>query len=402
MIISTNQKATKKYTKTHNKRLILKTIYDQVEISRASIARITHLTRPTVSSAVAELIDDGLVEEVGQGPSKGGKRPTLLSVVDDSRHLIGIDLANSEFRGGLLDLRGTILHRFSVPVDDTNGQAALELVYQLIDHLVAASSSPLLGIGIGTPGLIDARQGVVRQAVNLDWQELPLQNLLEQRYDLPVYIANDSHVAALGEYTFGSGPETPYPNLIVVKVGRGVSAGIVLNGHLHYGDGSGAGEIGHVAVVDNGELCACGQYGCLETIVSSRAIVKRAREIAQNSPNSRLHQFAAAPAEITTDVVLQAFAAGDEALQAVITDVGRYLGVAVANLVGSLNIQHILIAGSVARFGEPLLEPLRQTMRQRAMALLVNETQVGLSRLGQDIVIQGAASLLLSHELGLV
>lgn len=399
-MLATRKKVTRKQTKTHNKHLVLKTIYDEGAISRASVARATHLTRPTVSSTVAELIEAGLIAEVGQGPSQGGKPPILLSVVDDSRHLIGIDLANSEFRGAVLDLRGTILHRFSLPVADHNGDAALNLVYQLIDQLVAASTRPILGIGMGTPGLMDARQGIVRQAVNLDWQDLPLRDLLSKRYDVPVYIANDSHVAALGEYTFGAGREMA--NLIVLKVGRGVSAGIVLNSQLHYGDGSGAGEIGHVVVVENGERCLCGQQGCLETVTSSRAIIEQAKTLARKNPHSALHHFVTSPEAITTNTVLQAVEAGDADLQRVIVEVGRYLGIAVANLVGILNIQHILIAGSVARFGEDLLEPLRQEMGRRAMTILVNETHVGLSSLGQDIVLQGAAALLLSHELGLV
>ncbi len=394
------KKATRQQTKTHNKRLILKTIYAQGPISRAGIARLTHLTRTTVSDAVAELMKDGLVEEIGQGPSQGGKPPILLSVIDDSRHLIGIDLANSEFRGGVINLRGKIMRRCNLPVNDRNGQAALELAYQLIDELVAATSSPLLGIGIGTPGLMDARRGLVRKAVNLDWQDLPLRDLLEARYNLPVYIANDSQVATLGEYTFGCGQDIS--NMVVVKVGRGIGAGIVLNGRLHYGDGSGAGEIGHVTVVEGGERCRCGHFGCLETVASSRAIVRRARAIARSDPHSTLHQFATSPEAINTGIVLQAFEAGDEALQQLIEEVGCYLGIAVANLVGVLNIQRILIGGSVARFGEPLLEPIRREIKQRSLATLADETHIEVTRLGIDIVLLGAAALLLTHELGLV
>lgn len=393
------KKATPQQTKAHNSRLILKTIYDAGQISRADVARLTGLTRTTVSDAVAELMQDGLVAEIGQGLSAGGKPPTLLSVVDDSRYLIGIDLADSEFRGAGINLRGKIKHRLSLPIYDRNGDAALALVYELIDRLVAAADSPILGIGIGTPGLMDARRGVVRTAVNLDWQNLPLGDLLEGRYSLPVYIANDSQVAALAEYTFGDSKGVS--NLIVVKAGRGTSAGIVLNGHLHYGDGFGAGEIGHVAVVENGELCRCGHYGCLETVVSSRAVVKRAQAIAKSDPHSTLHQFVTTPEEINTDIVLQAFEAGDEALQQVITEVGHYLGIAVANLVGALNVQRIVIAGDLAHFGRGLLEPIAQEMRQRSLAALADETRVEATGLGTDIVILGAAALLLTQELGL-
>lgn len=396
------KKATRQQTKSHNQGLVLKTIYHQGKVSRADIARLTRLTRTTVSSLVAEIMDASLVEEVGYEPSTGGKPATLLSVIDDSRHLIGIDLGNSEFRGAVLDLRGRIKHRFNLPVNNRSGAAALDLAYQLIDKLVSSAASPLVGIGLGTPGLIDAEQGVVRQAVNLDWRDLPLRNLLETRYNVPVYIANDSQVAALGEYTFGQSLTDSSNNLIVVKVGRGIGAGIVINGLLFHGDGFGAGEIGHVMVAERGELCRCGHYGCLETVASSQAIIKRASLIAQNDPHSTLRQFAPPPDAITTDTLLQAFAGGDPALQEVIAEVGYYLGIAIANLVGTLNIRRIVIAGTVAQFGQALLQPIQREIKQRSMEMLAQETQLETSQLGQDIVIQGAAALLLTQELGLV
>lgn len=396
------KKATREFTKTHNSTLVLKTIYQQGQVSRAEIARLTHLTRTTVSSLVAEIIEEGLVEEVGYQPSRGGKPGTLLGIIDDSRHLIGIDLANSEFRGAVLNLRGRVRHAAGLPVNNQNGEAALELVYRLVDELVAAAGSPLLGIGIGTPGLMDARRGVVRRAVNLDWQDLPLRDLLAARYKVPVYIANDSQVAALGEYTFGSSSNTAGANLVVVKVGRGVGSGIVINGNLFYGDGFGAGEIGHVVVVENGDRCRCGHFGCLETVVSSQAIIRQAQAIAQQHPGSLLNQLAGHPSRINTDIVLQAFSAGDSALQEMVARAGRYLGIAVANLVGVLNIQRVVIAGSMARFGETLLAPIRQEMQRRSMETLASDTRVETSTLGQDIVIQGAAALLLANELGIV
>ena len=159
------QKATRKQTRVHNSNLVLRTIYVRGQISRADIARETRLTRPTVSAMVTDLMGKGLIEEVGRGPSAGGKRPILLSVVDDSYHLIGIDLASDEFRGAVVNLRGKVRHRVHLPLLDRDGDVALSLVYELSDELIEATNSPLLGIGIGTPGLMDPIHGVVRQAV---------------------------------------------------------------------------------------------------------------------------------------------------------------------------------------------------------------------------------------------
>ena len=394
------KKATRELTKVHNQRLILRTIYQEKQISRADLARATHLTKTTVSSIVSELISENLVEETGRGPSVGGKPPVLLGMIDDARHLIGLDLANSEFRGAVFDLRGKVLHNVSIPLKPDNGRLALDLVYELTDALLAEVTSPLLGIGIGSPGLINARDGVIRQAVNLDWEDLPLRDLLQSRYSVPVYLANDSHAAALGEYTFG--PDRGTENLVVVKVGRGTSAGIVLNGRLHYGDGSGAGEIGHVRVVENGKLCLCGHTGCLETVASSRAIIEKAEQVFIEDPQSILHKYAETKGAINTDVILQAFLDGDAKIFQIVEEVGGHLGYAVANLIGVLNIQTLIIAGSLARFGQPLVDVISQEMKRSAMAALADETNVHVSELGLDVVMLGAASLLLSNELGVV
>ncbi len=397
--MSAAEKATREHTKVHNKRLIFKTIYDQGEVSRVDIARQTSLTRTTVSSNVSELIDEGLVQEVGFGTSVGGKPPTLLSLVDDARHVIGLDLSSSQLRGALVNLRGVVRHQVSVPLAGRQGSAALELVDQLIESLVAKTNQPLLGIGIGAPGIIDAAQGTVRQAVNLDWYDVPLRERLAKRYRLPVYVANDSHVAAIAEYTFGQHKQAP--NLAVVKVGRGIGMGIVLNGQLFYGDGGGAGEIGHIVVVDNGTLCRCGNFGCLETIASSRAIVDQARMSARYEARSSLNQTEVSLDDLELEHVIAAWRAGDPTIAPIVSNAGRSLGIALAYIVGALNIRHIIITGTVAAFDQALLEPLRAQLDRRALRTLVEQTQIERSTLGQDIVILGAAALLLAHELGL-
>lgn len=393
------QKATRKQTRFYNSRLVLKTIYDHGQISRAEIARLTGLTRTTVSEVVAGLMHEGLIEEVGYGLSACGKPPILLSMRDDARHLIGVDLASGEFRGAVVNLRGEICHRVNLPLQDQDGDKALALVYQLIDELIAAAESPLLGIGIGTPGLMDPVNGVVRRAVNLDWQDLPLRTLLRKRYGLPAYVANDCQVAAMAEYTFGS--DKGVDNLVVVKVGHGIGAGIVLNGRLFHGDTFGAGEIGHIAVVENGSRCRCGNRGCLETVAGEKAIIQRAQAIAQANPQSLLHRLANDPNEITIPIICQAADAGDEAVQQMILDVGRYLGGAIANLVSVLSVRHILIAGGVTCFGQAWLNVVKTEMVKRSLAMVAGETEVKMSSMGQDIVILGASALVLAHELGL-
>ncbi|HQE91579.1 MAG TPA: ROK family transcriptional regulator [Anaerolineae bacterium] len=393
------KKATHEQTRLHNTRLVFSTIYEHGEISRAEIARVTRLTRPTVSDVVADLMMQGLVEEVGHAPSTGGKRAILLRINADSRCLIGIDLAREDFRGALINLHGEIQQRVSLPLEGRDGAAALELIYELIDTLVKAARSPLLGIGIGTPGLVDAVNGVIYQAVNLNWRDVHLRSLLQERYHLPVYMANDCQVAALGEYTFGDSSSTR--DLVVIHVGKGVGAGIVLNGQLFHGNPLGAGEIGHVTVVEDGERCQCGNRGCLETVTNSRAIVRQAQALAQQMPQSILNQLAPHPDDITFETVCEAFAEGDEAAREVIRRIGQYLGAAAANLVVVLGGCRILLAGRITCFGQFLLDTVREEMNQRALTSLSQISEIGFVSMSADIILLGAAALLLHEELGL-
>jgi glucokinase-like ROK family protein len=393
------KKATHQQTKTHNSRLVLGTIYDQGKISRAGIARVTHLTRATVSDAVADLIRRGLVTEVGRGPSAGGKSPILLSVDRDAQHLIGVDLAAGEFRGAVVDFRGEIRHAISLPLGNRTGQAALALAFQLVDALTAATQRPIAGIGIGTPGLFDTVNGVVRRAVNVGWENLPLGDLLQARYHLPVCVINDCQATALAEYMFGAGQDAG--NLVVLRVGHGIGAGVVLDGQLFQGDGFGAGEVGHVVVVEDGLPCRCGNFGCLETVASSAAIVQRAELLARAAPDSRLHRQAVDGVPLGLTDVVDAFRAGDDPARQVVAETGRYLGMAAANLVATLNIHRILVAGSVTQFGHTLVEAIQREMLSRALPILARDTQLGLASLGPDGVILGTSALLLTREFGL-
>jgi DNA-binding Lrp family transcriptional regulator len=251
------EKPVPRRARVRNTQLILKTIYGNGPISRAEVARVTNLTPPTVSDVVASLIETGLVEEVGLAPSSSGRRAILLKVVDDSRQLVGVDLSREDFRGALANLRGQITHRVDLPLQGRDGDAALEMVYDLVDTLIETAHKPLLGIGIGAPGLVDAANGVLQQSVNLNWRYIAFRNLLEKRYNLSVYMANDSQVGALAMYTFGKRYEDDLP-LVVINLGWGVGAGIIIDGRLLHGSPVGAGEIGHITVVSGGDQCACG------------------------------------------------------------------------------------------------------------------------------------------------
>jgi len=393
------KKATRQHTRDHNTRLVLQTIYESGEISRADLARITHLTRTTVSEVVNDLMDQGLVNEVGQGPARVGRTPTLLSVVDQSRHMVAINVTVTELQGAVVNLRGGIEHQASISLAEQDGGTVLAQLYPFIDRLVGAASGRLLGIGISTPGLIDPINGIVRQAVAFGWQNLPLRSLVQTRYHLPVYVANDSHTVALAEYMFGRNRHAT--NLVAIKVGYGIGAGIVLHGQLFTGDLYGAGELGHMVVEENGLPCKCGNTGCLETVANIPAIVHRVQLLVESNPNSLLHTIAADPAAITFDMILQAFLAGDQTVRQMVLVIGRYLGIGVANLITTLGIRHVVITGRVAPFGQVLRDAIHQEVSRRVLPTLSQGLEIEVVAQGPHTILLGTAALLLTNEVGL-
>jgi predicted NBD/HSP70 family sugar kinase len=354
------------HARGHNRSLVLQTLYRD-QVSRADIARETGLTRVTVSDLVAELIAEGLVIEAGQREdSRPGKPATLLDINRRAFQILGVDLSESgTFRGAVLDLDGAILHREQLAIDGAIGEDATALVIRLTESLVAAATLPILGLGVGSPGVVDLA-GVVLTAPNLGWAGVALQGILESRFGIPVVVANDANAAALAEHSFGDADS----DMMLIKVGAGVGAGLLLDGVPLFGSRFAAGEIGHVVVgTDGGAECVCGKYGCLETWLAT----------------PRLDRALAEPG---ADRV------------AVLTEAGQRLGIALAPVVGALNLAEVVLAGPTHLLDGALASATIDTLRKRTMAQFHGDLTLRMSTLGQDIVMRGAAVMVLSARLG--
>jgi len=372
-LLRPSAKSLPEHARGHNRSLVLQTLYRSGTLSRADLARSTGLTRVTISDLVADLMDEKLVVEVGQRDgSRPGKPATMLDINRGGFQIIGIDLSDyAVFRGAVLDLDGVVLERAEVPLDGATGAEATAKVVGLAERLVAAASLPLLGIGVGSPGIVDLA-GTVLSAPNLGWPSdgagEPLQETLAATTGLPVIVANDANAAALAEHSFGSA----LSDMMLIKVGHGVGAGLIIGGTALFGSRFAAGEIGHVVVgTDGGEPCACGKIGCLETWVAA----------------PRLDAALAAtddPAERT----------------AILRRAGERLGIALAPVVGALDLAEIVLSGPVELLDGPLAEAAIETLRSRTMAEFHGDLTLRMTALGQDIVMRGAAAMVLSGRLG--
>jgi predicted NBD/HSP70 family sugar kinase len=346
-------------TRRHHRSLILQHLFAEGPASRADLARATGLTRVTVSDLVGGLIADGLLGELGAPAEiKVGKPPTLVGLLADAAHIVALDLSpDDRMTGAVIDLFGQVKSRAEVPHERVTGEEAVSLAVGLAEQLRKSTDRPVLGVGVGTPGVVDGH-GVVLDAHNLKWAGVDLPAIIRRRLDVPVYVANDANTAVLGEYTFGG---TTAADLMLLRIGVGVGAGLVIGGALVEGHSWAAGEIGHVVIDPAGVACACGRTGCMETIVSA--------------PHLR---------------------SADRPLAAV----GTVLGEVLAPVVAALNLHEVVLAGPPDLLDGELREALDATIRQRVMAGSAADLIVRLSPLGDDVVLVGAAVLVLSGELG--
>jgi len=376
-LLRPSAKSLPEHARGHNRSLVLQTLYRSGTLSRADLARSTGLTRVTISDLVADLMDEKLVVEVGQRDgSRPGKPATMLDINRGGFQIIGIDLSDyAVFRGAVLDLDGVVLERAEVPLDGATGAEATAKVVGLAERLVAAASLPLLGIGVGSPGIVDLA-GTVLSAPNLGWPSdgagEPLQETLAATTGLPVIVANDANAAALAEHSFGSA----LSDMMLIKVGHGVGAGLIIGGTALFGSRFAAGEIGHVVVgTDGGEPCACGKIGCLETWLAA----------------PRLDAALAATGDS---------AEGAAERTAILRRAGERLGIALAPVVGALDLAEIVLSGPVELLDGPLAEAAIETLRSRTMAEFHGDLTLRMTALGQDIVMRGAAAMVLSGRLG--
>ncbi|WP_426516178.1 ROK family transcriptional regulator [Diaminobutyricibacter sp. McL0618] len=358
------------HARSHNRSLVLQTLYRSGERSRADIARETGLTRVTISDLVAELLTEGLVVELGQRESaRPGKPAVLLDINRTAYQIIGIDLSeHTTFRGAVLDLDGQILERAEIPLASSTGAEATAKVVSLTEQLVGLATAPILGIGVGSPGVVDL-SGTVLTAANLGWVDEHLQDILQARTGLAVVVANDANVAVLAEHGYGDAAG----DMMLVTIGHGVGAGLLVAGALVYGSRFAAGEIGQVMVGTDLGL-----------------------EVTYNR-DQVLEHWLAVP--LLEQRIQEAEAAGGTS-GPILREAGQRLGIALAPVVGALNLSEIVLSGPTELLDGPLAQATIETLRNRTMAEFHGNLTLRMTTQGQDIVLRGAAVLVLSGQLG--
>jgi len=391
--------------KTHNLQAMLISLLYEGEISRAEIAKRTSLSSATITNLANELIDKKIISEVSpttseaEGKREVGRPQRMLRIIPTARYAIGVHIGVGLFRVAITNLHAEIIDNRIVMFEGKS--SALNVLAQIaveIDGLIADTAidrKKILGVGIGASGLVNHEKGINVLAPRLGWQNVNIREIIQNKLSLPVTVDNNVRTMAIGEAFFGAGRGV---NVMAFVYGRsGVGAGFVVNQQIFRGSGAGAGEIGHTIMVpEGGELCRCGQTGCLETLVTEPVIVQKANEIAQQHPDSLLAQYL--DQDDGTSLIDKIFAAarkGDQVVKNMIESQIRYLGIALANLVNILNPEMILLGGVFAQ-GDDLIRPVAcQVMRETAFCNLGENVVVKPTSFGWRAGVIGAAALAL-------
>lgn len=382
-----------------NRSIVLNLIRQEGSISRSEIAQRTKLSRSAVSNIINSLLEEGLVQHRGTGESNGGRRPIMLNFNYGAASVLGLDVGANHLLAIVTDLEGNTTAEHASPFDIEIGpEKALPIIVKHIHQILkmSPSTSPrVLGIGLGVPGPLDHTTGtVVAPPIMPGWDRFPLKQFLSQEFGMPVLVENDANLGAVAEKWRGAGQG--HQHLAYVKIGTGIGCGLMLDGKIYRGQRGSAGEIGHITITRDGPPCKCGSYGCLESMAAAPALLNRARLAIKAGRATSLIQYNSLD-NITPQEIATAALQGDALARELFEDSGRFIGIALANLINLLNPSIIILGGGVASVGEIITRPIRETIRSRSLLASYEQTEIVVGKLGREAVAMGAATLVLQE-----
>jgi len=325
--------------------------------------------------------------------------------VAEREYVIGIDLGGTNVRAAVSGRDGKILGDAREPSYAMGGfdATAAQILKAAKGAMSAAgvSASQVIGVGMGVPGTIKPKEGLVLWTPNFseDWQGANVVAPIEKELGVPAYIGNDANVAALGEYWFGAGKGVS--SLFMFTLGTGIGTGLVMDGKLWVGASGGAAEFGHQVIMTDGPICGCGKPGCLEALAGQAGIIERAqRKLHQGRDSLLLNMAQGDPTKVTPALIAEAAGKGDQVALETMGETGYYIGIGVANIITGLNVEMIVLGGGVSRAGEVLWAPMTRTIRANTLPHFYEACKITASELGDDVGIMGGIGLALEAARG--
>ena len=365
---------------------VLALLARQGPLSRAEIAAQLELSPAAVTMITRKLLADGLLMAGGPRAPQSGRPSIPLALVPGAAHAIGVQIARDHITTVLTRLDATIVHAATHPFDP-EGPAPLDRLTELIRAEVTAAAAnglPLLGVGVAVPGVVEPETGTLRMSVRLGWTGMPLAALLREALGLPVLVDNDISAVTAAERLYGPGASCS--DFLLVAIGQGIGLGMVLDGAPYRGAAGAAGELGHVPVLPDGPVCDCGNRGCLETQVSTGALLGRARELGVVAPTGELGDLRAAADS------------GAPAAVSLLGGAGELLGRVLAGSVNMLGPQAVVIIGEITPLWPHLAVPFHQSLAAHLIPA-ARETRVDVRAWDECLIARGAAGIVLTAPL---
>jgi glucokinase len=358
-----------------NRSAILEIVRRESPIARTTIARQLDVSLPTVMRIVDKLVEEGFVRPQGETEWSGGRRRPLLEFNADGNVVLGVDMGGTKLYGAISEIDGHIIDEVTMDREGASGEACYVLLTKLIDDLLTRPGlhdRRVRGIGVGAPGITHHQEGIVKWAYALNWKDFPLKARLNDRYKLPITVDNDVNLAALGELWFGAGQNVQ--NMVLITIGAGIGAGIIMDGTLYRGSSEASGEIGHM--IPGREFLGKSfiDFGALESVASATGIVKRARESSPSIDNP------------SSEEIFEAAREGQRWAQDIIDETVDYLAIAIANLSVFFDPELIVLGGAVAPFADMLAESITRRVKETIPSL----PRLEISNLGLRATVMGA------------
>jgi len=368
-------------------------------VARIELARLTNLSRATISIAISELIEAGLVQETESKYSTGGRPATILELTSYSRIIVGADFSNNQWTLGAFDLLGNVIHKTIIPVP---GNSPINTIHALMDHLndflKQIDTKPIGLLGLGMPGLVDIKRGVIKGAYDLGWYDIDIANMIQEQFNWPTIVLNRHRARGLAECRFGSGKE--FAHLVYIGVGTGISAGIFNNRQLLFGAVGGAGDLGHLTIDPNGPLCPCGNYGCLQELAAGPVMEQEFRMRLRSGRTSSIYTTPSYDLQhIKSENICEGADNGDELCMEVVEKVATNLGIAMANLINLLNPEAIILGGPIPVNCDYYVKIATKVMHQRAMSPLSANVVVRKGIINEMGGALGAANFALDQNM---
>ena len=383
---------------TRNELGLLQQIYEHTNISRIELAKLTGLSAACVGGVVNRLLKKGLIVESGENSTPLGRRPVSLSVREDLAYFVGVDLGSYMLRVVVADMLGRLIYKYETVSKVSEGrQNTLQRTLESIHKALAECGVPrdlVKGIGMAHSGVVDSESGVIlsfpRPGQMAQWRNVPLRDMLEEAFALPVTLDDSTRTMAIAEKHYGIG--LGLSDFLYISVSMGIGAALFIDSKLYRGPGGLAGEFGHMTANRNGPLCSCGNYGCLETAASCAAIIEAVRGALEKGVDSRIPELAKGDLDhISVEMVVQAARENDGLAFRVLHEAASQIGIALADVVNLLNPRVVVFGGPLFRHGAPLLlDPLQRIIKQHALEKSANEVQLKISALGSEASALGA------------